>query len=77
MKKIYIINYLFIVSLSLKVNSSFKQNLEFTFKLKQKCINTNKSLDNYKQMFYNITNLIQGCEFMEENKLSIQNKISN
>ena len=28
-------------------------------------------------MFCNITNLIQGCEFMEENKLSIQNEISN
>ena len=28
-------------------------------------------------MFYNITNLMQGCEFMEENKLSIQNEISN
>ena len=28
-------------------------------------------------MFYNIANLIQGCEFMEENKLSIQNEISN
>ena len=28
-------------------------------------------------MFYNIGNLVQGCEFMEENKLSIQNEISN
>ena len=28
-------------------------------------------------MFYNVTNLIQGCEFMEENKLSIQKEISN
>ena len=36
-----------------------------------------KSLDNNEQMFYNIANLIQGCEFMEENKLSIQNEISN
>ena len=34
-------------------------------------------LDNNKQTFYNIANLIQGCEFMEENKLSIQNEISN
>ena len=36
-----------------------------------------KSLDNIKQMFYNIVNLMQGCEFMEENKLSIRNEISN
>ena len=36
-----------------------------------------KSLDNSKQMFYNIVNLMQGCEFMEENKLSIRNEISN
>ena len=28
-------------------------------------------------MFYNIANRMQGCEFMEENKLSIQNEISN
>lgn len=28
-------------------------------------------------MFYNVANLMQGCEFMEENKLSIQNEISN
>ena len=28
-------------------------------------------------MFYNIGNQKQGCEFMEENKLSIQNEISN
>ena len=43
----------------------------------QRCINLDKLLDNNKQMFYNITNLMQGCEFMEENKLSIQNEISN
>ena len=36
-----------------------------------------KSLDNNKQTFYNIANLMQGCEFMEENKLSIRNEISN
>ena len=36
-----------------------------------------KSLDINKHVFYNITNLMQGCEFMEENKLSIQNEISN
>ena len=34
-------------------------------------------LDKYKQMFCNIANLMQGCEFMEENKLPIQNEISN
>ena len=27
-------------------------------------------------MFYNIANLMQGCEFMEENKLSIQNELA-
>ena len=27
-------------------------------------------------MFYNITNLIQGCESMEENKLAIQNELA-
>ena len=36
-----------------------------------------KLLDNSKQTFYNIANLMQGSEFMEENKLSIQNEISN
>ena len=30
-----------------------------------------------KQMFYNVANLMQGSEFMEENKLSIQKEISN
>ena len=28
-------------------------------------------------MFYNMANLIQGCELMEKNKLPIQNEISN
>ena len=36
-----------------------------------------KLLDNNKQTFYNVVNLMQGCEFMEENKLSIQKEISN
>ena len=36
-----------------------------------------KSLDNCKRLFCNVANLMQGCEFMEENKLSIQNEISN
>ena len=34
-------------------------------------------LDKHKQMFYTYYNLMQGCEVMEENKLSIQNEISN
>ena len=36
-----------------------------------------KSLDSNKQMFCNVANLMQGSEFMEENKLSIQKEISN
>ena len=37
----------------------------------------NNLLDTHKQMFYNIANLMQGCDLMEDNKLSIQNEISN
>ena len=42
----------------------------------KKCINLYKPLDNSKQTFCNITNLMLGCEIMEENKLSIQNELA-
>ena len=57
-------------------NVDFIYKIVLTIKYKR-FINLDKLLDNCEHMFYNIANLMQGCEFMEENKLSIQNEISN
>ena len=53
--------------------------IKYLFRVYQtkKCKNMDIILDKHKQMFYIYYNLMQGCEVMEENKLSIQNEISN